>query len=111
MVATPDAPTSVPRRTCVGCRTTRPQRELVRCVLGPDGPAVSRTAPGRGAWVCSEDCLITAGRRKAFDRAWRSTVSTEAVAALRNVFRTVIINMEQLPDAGSVPCGTAPRKG
>ena len=38
-------------------------------------------------------------------------VSTEAVAALRNVFRTVIINMEQLPDAGSVPCGTAPRKG
>ena len=79
--------------------------------LGPDGPAVSRTAPGRGAWVCSEDCLITAGRRKAFDRAWRSTVSTEAVAALRNVFRNVIINMEQLPDAGSVPCGTAPRKG
>jgi len=82
---------------------------MVRCVLGPDGPAVSRTAPGRGAWLCSEACLHTAIRRKAFERAWRRAVPAQDLSALQNAFRTVITNMEELPLAGST--GGAPTKG
>lgn len=71
-----------PRRTCIGCRRTVPQSALVRCVIGPSGPIVHRTAPGRGAWLCSLECLTTAIGRRAFDRAWRRTADRAALDAL-----------------------------
>jgi predicted RNA-binding protein YlxR (DUF448 family) len=44
-------------------------------VLDGDGIAhVDRNGPGRGAWLCGSECLDVAIRRKAFDRAWRTTV-------------------------------------
>ncbi len=64
--------------------------------------------------MCSPDCLHTAIRRKAFDRAWRRAVPATAfegfVMALQNAFGPVITNMEELPTAGS-PGGPAPTKG
>jgi len=69
----------------VGCRQRRPQTELVRCVLTPDGRAtVSRSGPGRGAWLCvpPQACFELALRRKAFARAWRRPVDPEALAQL-----------------------------
>jgi len=49
-------------RTCTGCRTTAPQRELVR--LAFDGPHlavdVSRRLPGRGAYVHPRPACVTA---------------------------------------------------
>ena len=75
-----------PQRTCVGCRTTRPQVALVRVALATDGRAVfSRTAPGRGAWLCRDGsqpcrpCLTAAVRRRAFDRAFRRALPTGAL--------------------------------
>ena len=59
-----------------------PQSALVRCVIGPEGPMVHRTAPGRGAWLCSIDCLTTAIGRRAFDRAWRRSADRTALDAL-----------------------------
>jgi predicted RNA-binding protein YlxR (DUF448 family) len=79
---------SAPVRTCVGCRQRRPQRELVRCVLTPDGhPVVSRTAAGRGAWLCapSGPCFELAVRRRAFDRAWKRPVSSEVLDELGRI--------------------------
>ena len=109
MVTTPEAH-HAPQRTCVGCRSKRPQPELVRCADGPFGVCVGRTEPGRGAWVCSEQCLQQAVRRKAFDRAWRRTVRIEELNALQNAFNAVITNMEELPAAGDT--GTSgPTKG
>jgi predicted RNA-binding protein YlxR (DUF448 family) len=108
VVTTPETD-AAPLRTCVGCRDKRPQRNMVRCVLGPDGPTVSRIAPGRGAWLCSEACLHVAIRRKAFERAWRRAVPAQELIALQNAFGPVITNMEELPTAGST--GGAPTKG
>jgi len=71
----------MPERTCVGCRRRRPQAELVRCVLTADGHAVvSRTAAGRGAWVCATDgdCVQLGLRRRGFERAWRRPVPAAA---------------------------------
>lgn len=91
----------MPERTCIGCRTKRPQAQLVRCALGPGGATVSRTAPGRGAWLCSYSCLRTAERRRAFDRAWKVTTSADVVCDLDQpvltAFGGVGARMEEFP--------------
>ena len=49
------------------------------------GLATGRTLPGRGAWLCagSSACIDVAERRKAFERALRTTVHREAVDDLK----------------------------
>ena len=66
---------TVPMRTCVGCRSRREQAVLTRYVRDVDGqPRASRTAAGRGAWVCrdSQKCLEKAFSTRGFDRAFAS---------------------------------------
>ena len=76
----------VPMRTCVACRTKRPQSELVRIVRGGDGePVVDLVggSPGRGAYLCDADaCRELAERRRIIRRALRlpSTASLVEVA-------------------------------
>ena len=75
---------STPIRTCVGCRQPRTQLELHRCALAPDGsPLVSRTAPGRGAWICGTGCLDAARTARGFERAWRRPVPPHVLDELR----------------------------
>jgi len=54
--------------------------------------------------LCSAACFHTAGRRKAFDRAWKRSVHPDALQplerALRTAFDDVIINMEELQTVG-----------
>jgi len=61
---------------------------LVRVALGPGGtPAVGRTLPGRGAWLCANlACLELALRRRTLGRALRCDIGTDAAAALRSRF-------------------------
>jgi len=63
----------LPTRTCVGCRTARPKRELVRLVRQPSGEVVvdpSGKLNGRGAYLCpDETCWILAERRRGLERA------------------------------------------
>lgn len=75
------------RRTCIGCRTTEHPDQLVRVVTEPTDSGlravVDRTGRlgGRGAWLHpSHECLDSALRRRAFRRAFRAAVDTEAVA-------------------------------
>ena len=68
------AETSIPVRTCVGCRKRGPVTELLR-VVARDGalvPDPRRRLPGRGASLHpTPECLRTAERRRAFPRALR----------------------------------------
>jgi predicted RNA-binding protein YlxR (DUF448 family) len=71
-------------RTCVGCRKRRPAEEMHRVAAALDGTLqVGRSAPGRGAWLCSSACFDLATRRKVFDRALRRPVSNPELEALR----------------------------
>jgi predicted RNA-binding protein YlxR (DUF448 family) len=71
--------TKEPIRTCVGCTTKRPQRELIR--LGE----------GRGAYLCpDEECFEKAMKRKAFARALRREVRQEEINAFREEFEQKI---------------------
>lgn len=74
-----------PVRTCVGCRRRAPQSELARLTLASDGSLIlSRTAPGRGAWLCrgSPRCLELAVERNALARAFRRPVAPASVRVL-----------------------------
>ena len=106
-----DGPRREPYRTCVGCRRTLPQRALVRCAIGEQGSCVSRSAPGRGAWLCSLECFDLAARRRGFERAWKRTVDADTLTTLRNAVEGVITNMTELLAVGSRPDRPALMKG
>jgi hypothetical protein len=78
----------VPVRTCVGCRRAAPASELVRLARSPDdGRLQVGPGPGRGAWLCgppaAPTCLDEALRRRALDRALRTTVTGDELQAVR----------------------------
>jgi predicted RNA-binding protein YlxR (DUF448 family) len=77
---------SEPVRTCVACRTRRPQRALVRLRRRSDGvvvPAMGRHTRGRSAYLCpARACFEQALRRCALERALGRTGSPAADEAV-----------------------------
>lgn len=93
---------------------------MVRCVLAPEGVAVvSRTAAGRGAWLCGDACFAPAVKRKGFERAWRRPVPVGALDGLlhlvqmqiSNAFESTPTQMREWTAAGSASDGPTPTKG
>jgi predicted RNA-binding protein YlxR (DUF448 family) len=80
-----------PMRTCLGCRRSRPQAELLRIVRTSDGVLeadLRRRAGGRGAYLCRrEACLSECVRRGRWPQAFRApaAVTPEALARLREL--------------------------
>ncbi|WP_276309050.1 YlxR family protein [Specibacter cremeus] len=76
-------------RTCIGCRKTDAQSQLVRLVRSTNAagqPAVvvdeRRRLPGRGAWLHpAPACLANAVKRKAIGRAFPGTPDAGDVMA------------------------------
>jgi len=75
-------------RMCVGCRTRKPKKELIRVVrLASDGTIVldpTGKASGRGAYLCCDDpdCLKKAIRSKALERILEHSVGEDVFEAL-----------------------------
>ena len=67
-------------RTCIITRLQRPEEELIRFVLSPQGevvPDLKRKLPGRGAWVTKGRAEVSqASSAKAFSKAFGETVKT-----------------------------------
>jgi len=65
-----------PRRTCLGCRKTFDQDDLVRFVLSPDGSVLvdyRKKLPGRGGYTCLDPgCIARACQQGQFRRAFKS---------------------------------------
>lgn len=76
----------IPMRQCIGCQTSRPKKELVRVVRGPDGTISIDTVgkkPGRGAYLCPDPaCLAKAQKKKALERSFEQPVPAEVYQAL-----------------------------
>ena len=86
--------TTRPRRTCVGCRTTRAKDALLRLAATPDGVRADPELrlPGRGAYVCpSTTCIEAAAHRggHAVRRALRGAPEDEVREALDTLRRIV----------------------
>lgn len=71
---------AAPERRCIATMASRPQAEMIRFVLSPDGvvtPDLAARLPGRGAWVTADRAsLETAIRKGAFSRAFRMQAKT-----------------------------------
>lgn len=76
----------LPQRQCVGCRTMKDKRELIRVVRTPEGEVVldyTGKRSGRGAYVCpSEECLKRARKAQALERAFSLQIPPEIYASL-----------------------------
>lgn len=78
----------IPQRTCVGCRTVRPKRDLVRIVRTPEGTIhIDPTGKqsGRGAYICPQEvCVELAFKRKQLERALEVPIPPEVMERLRD---------------------------
>jgi len=77
-----------PQRSCVACRETAEQRELVRLVYGEQGLAVDerRRAPGRGAYLC---------RRPACWQRARETSTAKGGGPLGHALRATLTDADR----------------
>lgn len=79
-------PRRIPQRTCVGCRTVRAKRELIRVVRRPTGEIevdFTGRVPGRGAYICPNiECLRAAVKGRRLDRALERTIDAHALRLL-----------------------------
>ena len=84
----PVKPRKIPQRQCVGCRTMRDKKELVRVVKTPEGEIVldlTGKKSGRGAYVCHDgECLKKARKAKALERAFEVSIPDEVYEALQS---------------------------
>ena len=90
-----------PQRTCVACRENKPQDQLVRYVVAPDGALMvdyRHRLPGRGAYTCCDvDCLRTAVEKQKFQRSFRGHCRVgkfdDLFCQLRQALEQKIINL------------------
>lgn len=58
----------IPIRMCIGCRTRKPKKELIRLIKKLDGSIVydkKGNIPGRGFYICKDiDCIKKAKKRE-----------------------------------------------
>ena len=82
------------QRSCIACGRQADKVALLRIVRDPSGAVAfdaTGRAPGRGAYVCSEECFAAACKRKQLDRALMTTlegdvyerIAAEVAAAAR----------------------------
>jgi len=85
-------PKKIPQRQCVGCRTMRDKRDLLRIVKAPDGTISLDTTgkkSGRGAYVCHDpECLKKARKSRALERTFEVTIPDPVYDALEEQMRT-----------------------
>ena len=84
-------PKKIPLRMCVGCRESKPKRELIRVVRAPDGTLSMDPIgkkPGRGAYVCHDvECLKRARKSRALERAFETAIPAEVYDAMEAELR------------------------
>ena len=81
----------IPQRTCVGCRTVMPKRQLIRIVRSPEGTLVDETGKlaGRGAYLHDRRSCWERGMKGALAHALRTTLSAEEQERLQAYLETL----------------------
>lgn len=79
-------PKKIPQRQCVGCRTMKDKKALIRVVRTPDGDIVLDSTgkrAGRGAYVCPDAaCLKKARKSRALERTFAVEIPEAVYDAL-----------------------------
>jgi predicted RNA-binding protein YlxR (DUF448 family) len=84
----------IPQRTCIGCRTVRPKRELIRVVRTPEGEILldpTGKQSGRGAYMCPDAaCMERALKKKQLERALEAAITPETIERLKEELERVV---------------------
>ena len=76
----------IPQRQCVGCRTMKDKKSLLRVVKTPEGNILldaTGKKSGRGAYVCPDsECLKKARKSRALERALETAIPDAVYEAL-----------------------------
>ena len=89
----PLKPKKVPQRQCVGCRTMKDKKMLIRVVKSPEGDITldaTGKKSGRGAYVCPDgECLKKARKSRALERAFDTAIPPEVYETLEKEMEAV----------------------
>jgi predicted RNA-binding protein YlxR (DUF448 family) len=84
----------VPQRTCIGCRSVRGKKELIRIVRTPEGQVildVTGKKAGRGTYICpSAECMEKALKGELLAKTLETPVPSEVKEALRDEVKGII---------------------
>lgn len=84
-------------RTCIGCGVQSDKRALHRIVRTPEGKVLldpTGRAAGRGAYVCSGECLETARQKRKLDRALKVKVDSEEARVIASDLEEALAGAE-----------------
>ena len=80
-------PKKIPQRQCVGCRTMKNKKDLIRVVKSPEGEIsldFTGKKSGRGAYLFPDAaCLLRARKAKSLERAFDTQIPAEVYEALQ----------------------------
>jgi predicted RNA-binding protein YlxR (DUF448 family) len=91
----------IPIRTCVGCKSKKAKKDLIRIVRGQEGSLLIDQAynqPGRGAYLCPDkQCLALTARHRAFDKAFHAAIPAESYEQFQIEFEKCIKIQKSYP--------------
>jgi len=80
----------IPIRTCIGCQTKKPKREMIRIIRTPDGKIeIDRTGKksGRGAYLCDNiECLEMALKKNNLNKSLKQDIPLRTLDEIRKIF-------------------------
>ena len=76
----------VPLRKCIGCNEMKNKKEMIRVVIVPD---ITGRMNGRGAYVCSLECLGKAMKNKGLSRSLKAEIPSEVYEQLKEAFAKI----------------------
>ena len=92
-------PKHTPQRTCVGCRSVLPKRELIRLVRRSEGVEMDPTSKlaGRGAYLHNQRSCWERGLKGTLAHALKVTLTPANLELLREFTKTL---PEDVPGSG-----------
>lgn len=79
----------VPLRKCIGCNEMKNKKEMIRVVRTTDNEIIldpTGKKNGRGAYVCSSECLAKAMKSRGLSRSLNAEIPQDVYEKLREAF-------------------------
>ncbi len=79
----------IPLRKCIGCGEIKPKKEMMRIVKMENNEVkLDKTGKlnGRGAYICSLECIKNLKKKKLLDRAFEMKVKEETYENIEKDF-------------------------
>ncbi|HER23807.1 MAG TPA: YlxR family protein [Candidatus Atribacteria bacterium] len=85
----------VPVRTCIGCNSRKPKKEMIRIIRTPAGKIeidVTGKKSGRGVYLCANvKCMEIAFRKNSLNQSLKQDIPPQKLEELRDAFLKIII--------------------